>query len=246
MCGAKVYREGLGCGPGLQILKGEIEAAIVKEVGLLFASWTDTKKLMEMANEEVRSFGQQQASESVEIARELVKADEELGNIRQAIKGGLNDLESANAELARLKARREELLARQATAGQEPEVPRFDLTQMEECRRRFAEVFAQGTSEEKRAFARLFVQKIEVDPDIGEVLMHLFSRPPVPMSRGGHKKTPASAETGVQIGMVAEAGFVVEKKTRTRRWIVGTGFRMPQKLLGTVSRAWRMGDAKAK
>jgi hypothetical protein len=46
--------------------------------------------------------------------------------------------------------------------------------------------------------------------------------------------------------MVAGAGFVVEKKTRTRRWIVETVFRMPQKLLGTVSRAWRMGDAEAK
>ena len=208
MCGAKVYRKGLGCGPALQIRKEEIEDAVVEEIGLLFASWTDTRKLMEMANEEVRSFGQQQASESVEIARELVKADEELGNIRQAIKGGLNDLESANSELARLKARREELLTRQGRMGEEPEAPRFDLAQVEECRRRFAEVFAQGTSEEKRAFARLFVQKIEVDPDTGEVLMHLFSRPPVPMSRGGHKKTPASAETGVQIGMVAEAGFV--------------------------------------
>ena len=86
-------------------------------------------------------------------------------------------------------------------------MPQFDLTQVEECRRRFAEVFAQGTNEEKRAFARVFVQKIEVDPDTGEVLMHMFSRPPVPMSRGGHKRTPASEETGVQIGMVAGAGF---------------------------------------
>jgi hypothetical protein len=38
----------------------------------------------------------------------------------------------------------------------------------------------------------------------------------------------------------------VEKKTRTRRWIVETVFRMPQKILGMVSGAWRMGDAKAK
>ena len=207
VCGAKVYRKGLGCGPALQIRKEEIEAAVVEEIGLLFASWTDTKKLMEMANEEARALGQQQASESVETARELVKVEEELCNIRQAIKGGLDDLEWANSELARLKARREELLAHQAKVGEEPDVARFDLTQVEECRRRFAEVFAQGTNEEKRAFARLFVQKIQVDPGTGDVLMHLFSRPPVPVSRGGHKKTPASAETGVRIGMVAGAGF---------------------------------------
>ena len=95
---------------------------------------------------------------------------------------------------------------------------------MEECRRRFAEVFAQGTSEEQRAFARLFVQKIEVDPDTGEVLMHLFSRPPLPMSRWGHKKTPASAETGVRIGMVAGAGFVPDANSKrlplvAARWV---------------------------
>jgi hypothetical protein len=55
----------------MQIRKDAIEAAIVGEVGLLFASWTDTKKLMEMANEEARALGQQHASESVEVAREL-------------------------------------------------------------------------------------------------------------------------------------------------------------------------------
>ncbi len=184
VCGAKVYRKGLGCGPALQIRKEEIEDAVVEEIGLLFASWTDTKKLMEMANEEARALAQQQASASVETARELVRVEEELANLRQAIKGGLDDLEWANAELGRLKARREELLSRQGRIGEEPEIPRFDLAQVEECRRRFAEVFAQGTSEEQRAFAQLFVQKIEVDPDTGEVLMHLFSRPPLPMSRG--------------------------------------------------------------
>ena len=224
VCGAKVYRKGLGCGPALQIRKEEIEAAVVEEIGLLFASWTDTKKLMEMANEEVRALGQQQASESVEMARELAKVEEELANLRQAIKGGLDDLEWANAELARLKARREQLLARQGRLGAEPEVPRFDLAQVEECRRRFAEVFAQGTNQEKRDFARLFVQKIEVDPDTGEVLMHLFSRPPVSVSRGGHKKTPASVETGVRIGMVAGAVFVPDSYSEmlpltTAHWV---------------------------
>ncbi len=207
VCGAKAYRKGLGCGPGLQILKGEIEAAIVKEVGLLFDSWTDTKKLMEMVNDEVRALGQQRASESVEVARELIKADEELGNIRQAIKGGLNDLDWANAELARLKARREELLTRQGTLVAEPEAPRFDLTQVSECRRRFAEVFAQGTNEEKRAFARLFVKKTDIDPATGDVWMYLFSRPPGLAAHAGQKRTPASEETGAAIGLVAGAGF---------------------------------------
>ncbi len=61
----------------------------------------------------VRALSQQQASESVEIARELVKLEEDLSNIRQAIKGGLDDMEWANSELARLKARR--VIARQSS-----------------------------------------------------------------------------------------------------------------------------------
>ena len=95
---------------------------------------------------------------------------------------------------------------------------------MEECRRRFAGVFAHGTSEEQLAFARLFVQKIEVDPDTGEVLMHLLSRPPLPMSGRDHKKTPAPAKTGVRIGIVAGAGFVPDSYSERRplvaaRWV---------------------------
>ena len=76
----------------------------MEEIGLLFTSWTDTKKLMQTANEEARALAQQQASESVETARELIKAEEELANLRQAVKDGLDDLEWANSELARLKA----------------------------------------------------------------------------------------------------------------------------------------------
>jgi hypothetical protein len=218
VCGAKAYRRGLGCGPALHIRKDEIEAAIVEEVGLLFDSWADTKKLMEMANEELRALRQQQASESVETAREFATVEEEIGNIRQAIRAGLDDLEWANAELSRLKARREELLARQRMLGAEPKVPCFDLTQVEECRQRFAEVFAQGTNEEKRAFARLFVKKVDIDPATGDVWMYLFSRPPALLD----KRTPASVETGVAIGLVAGACYVAIHnalaEVLVRRW----------------------------
>ena len=79
-----------------------------------------SKGHMASVHEEVRALGQQQPSESLEIARGLVKVDEELGNIRQAIKAGLDDLEWANSELTRLKAQREELPARQERVGVEP------------------------------------------------------------------------------------------------------------------------------
>ena len=99
---------------------------------------------------------------------------------------------------------------------------------MEECRRRFAEVFAQGTNEEKQAFARLFVTRIEVDPATGDVWMYLFGRPPALAPRVGQKRTPASAETGVRIGVVAGAGFAALEKMRTRRWV----WRLPFQAVG--------------
>ena len=84
--------------------------------------------------------------------------------------------------------------------------------------RDFAPPVAQGTVEEKRTFARLFVQKIEVDPGTGKVLMHLFSRPPA----RAEKATPASTETGVRIGLVAGACYTAVHNALAsvlvRRW----------------------------
>jgi predicted RNase H-like nuclease (RuvC/YqgF family) len=183
------------------VRKEEIERAMVEEVGHLFESWASTKRVMEMMNDELRAVSQQQSAERVEIERELTKVDAEIANLRRAIKGGFDDLEWANEEMRRLKAQREELLGRQAGLKAEPQVPEFDLTQVEECRRRFSQVFAEGTNEGKSAFARQFVKKIEVDPDTADIWMHLFSRPP----GVARKATPASKEAGVAIGLVAGA-----------------------------------------
>ena len=51
------------------------------------------------------------------------------------------------------------------------------LALIADYRRRFTQVFAQRTNEEKRTVARCFLKKIEVDPHTGNVLMYLFSRP---------------------------------------------------------------------
>jgi hypothetical protein len=42
-----------------------------------------------------------------------------------------------------------------------------------------------------------------VDPDTGDIQMHLFGCPPM----SGSKQTPASGETGVRIGLVAGARY---------------------------------------
>lgn len=203
VCGASAYRRGLGCGEALQVRKEVIEDAVVEEVGHLFDSWADAKRLMEMMNDELQAMEQQDSAEAVEVTRELARVEEETENVRKAIKAGLDDVEWANAELRRLKEEREELLARQEKSGPRPETMRVDLSLLDECRKAFAEVFSSGTLEEKREYARLFVKRIEVNPDTGDVWMNLFSRPPLPVQ----KKTPASVETGVPIGLVTGARY---------------------------------------
>ena len=203
VCGAKAYRRGLGCGEGLQIRKEALEDAVVEEIGHLFDSWVDTKRLKQLMNEELQALEQQKSAGSVEITRELAKVGQETENLRAAIKAGLDDIGWANAELRRLKAQREQLVSQQEQAAARPEPKRVDLAFVEECKGAFGEVFANGTREEKRQFARLFVKRIDVDPETGDILMHLFGRPPTLPA----KQIPASEETGIRIGLVAGAGF---------------------------------------
>ncbi len=205
VCGSKAYRRGLGCGEGLQVRKEEIEAAVIEEVRLLFTSLTDTKRVLELVNEGVRSANEQNSAEAVEISRETSRVDQEIANIRQAIKSGLQDMEWANEELRRLKVEKDDLAERQRSLEVEPRVPEVDMTRLEEYRRRFAEVLETGTNKEKREFARLFVRKIEIDPDTWEVWISLFGLPPAVTQPQMWKRTPAEAR--VPIGLGAGVGF---------------------------------------
>ena len=92
------------------------------------------------------------------------------------------------------------------------QLTRIDLGVVERCREVFGEVFNAGTQEEKRQFVRLFIKKIDLNPDTGDILMHLFGRPPLPASR----QTPASGETGVCIGLVAGARDEVQQRKSGR------------------------------
>ncbi len=97
------------------------------------------------------------------------------------------------------------------------QLTRIDLGVVERCREVFGEVFNAGTQEEKRQFVRLFIKKIDLNPDTGDILMHLFDRPTMlaPM------QTPASKETGVRIELVAGAGFEPDSEqlsTVTAHW----------------------------
>ncbi len=190
---------------------------MVEEIGHLFDSWADTKRLMHLMNDEFQTLEHQESAESIKITKELARVEQETEHLRAAIKAGLDDMEWANAELRRLKAEREDLASRQEQTAARPEPMRVDASTVEECRGAFGEVLSAGTREEKREYARLFVKRIEVDPDTGDILMYLFGRPPVPVP----KQTPASEETGVRIRLVAGARLVADSEqlsTVTAHW----------------------------
>ncbi len=176
---------------------------MVEEIGHLFASWADTERLAQLMNDELQVQQKQESAESAELTRELARVENETENLRNAVKAGLDDIDWASAELDYLKAERADLLARQEEAAPKPKVMRVDASLVERCREAFGEVFSTGTREEKRQWVSLFMKRIEVDPDAGDILMHLFDCPTMlaPM------QTPASKETGVCIELVTGAGF---------------------------------------
>jgi len=145
----------------------------------------------------------QRSDGAIEIEQELARVEQETENLRTAIKAGFQDIAWANNELARLKTDKDELLERKGRMAVHREPAHIDLGFVEQCRKALRQVLAAGTREERRQFARLFIKKIELEPDTGDILMHLFGRPPSPPS----KQTPASEKTGVRIGSVAGACY---------------------------------------
>ncbi len=91
-------------------------------------------------------------------------------------------------------------------------------------RRRAERTLVHGQPEEKKQILRMWVAEMKLAPE--RLQVDWTYRIPEP----------------VMHSVVAGAGFVEEKKTRLRRWIVETAFRMPQRALVTVSRNRRKED----
>lgn len=70
-------------------------------------------------------------------------------------------------------------LAHQDALDKLSQDPGIGVTSVRECQRRFKEVFAQDANKEKTAFARLFVEKIEFDPDPAEFVIYIRPSPGV-------------------------------------------------------------------
>ena len=165
---------------------------------------SDTSRLKDLMNRELKAQEVRESTDTVEILSELYRVAKEKENVRQAIREGLDDVDWANEELRRLKAEKEELLTRQALVAQRPEPIRVDKTMVRRYQKAFAEVISCGTHSEKREFTRLFMKQIDLNPDTGDILMHLYSRPPGLLTKNS---TPALIKTGVPIGVVAGTGF---------------------------------------
>ena len=204
-CGASYYRKGQGCGEGFQVPKDTLERAVIQEIGGVFASCSDPLKVRKIMEDELRGRNDRETCEVESIRDEIRKVTLEMENVRNAVKAGLDDVDWANSELRVLKARKEELEAKQKEfpALHEPKV--LDHAVVEEYLKTFERTFEFGTKEEKRELVRLFVKKVELNPDTGDIAIRLLRRPPGIMMRG--KRTPARTEAGVPIGLVAGAGF---------------------------------------
>jgi len=203
VCGTRLYRKGLGCGRAFQVRKDHIEEAVLEEIGRLFNSWADTDQLMQLVQKGLSSMAKQQHASAEEDVRQLAKIDEEMNNVRNAVKAGYDDLEWANAELRRLRVDREEIVERQRQLETERALPTVTRAVIEEYRRQFVETFAFGSNEEKREFARLFVSMIEVDPDTADIFMHMYEWPAILATKNN---IPPLDRRGMHNGLVAGAG----------------------------------------
>jgi DNA invertase Pin-like site-specific DNA recombinase len=225
VCGSQPYRKGMGCGPGVYVPAEEAEALVITGIRDLLGVCTDAKGLTRGVNQELRQLWEQSTGRDPNATRSLADVERKIGNVRRAIEEGLADAAWANTRLPELLQERDKLQQEAAPGGQPPQI---DAAAALEYCQQLGKTLCQGNAAERKRIVRSWVGDMKLAPERLEV--EWTYRIPEPIMNS----------------VVAGAGFVVEKKTRTRRWIVETAFRMPQKLLGTVSRAWRMGDAKAK
>ena len=204
-CGSSAYRKGLGCGKAFYVPKDEIESAVFEEIGYRFKEFADPDKLKSLINAELGRNCNAEEVEMKNISGQMKKLEDEMTNVRKAVLGGLDDIEWANNELRRLKEASSILVARKNALEDRTSSVKVDADTVRTMLSSFCTIMESGTPSERREFARLFMQGIELDPDKGEVLMHMYCLPPG--LKSSKKRRPASVETGSSIGLVAGTGF---------------------------------------
>ena len=204
-CGSSAYRKGLGCGKAFYVPKDEIESAVFEEIGHRFKEFADPVKLNSLINAELNRNSSVEETEIKQILGRMKKLDDEMANVRKAVLGGLDDIEWANQELRRLREASEALVARKVFLEERTASVKVDISTVKFMLSSFSNIIKSGTEDERKELAGLFMKGIELDPDKGEVLMHMYKLPPA--LKSSRKRRPASLETGSSFGMVAGTGF---------------------------------------
>ncbi len=183
---------------------------------------TDPNGFVREVNAELRALWEASNGYDPHAAGHLKDLERKIANIWQAIEDGITDTATANSRLATLQAEREKLRSAVTVSGERPQI---DTETALSHRRQIEKTLAEGSPTEQKEVLRPWPGDIKLAPERLEV--EWTYRIPEPVMHSA----------------VAGARFVEEKKTSFRRWIVENAFRMPYRLVETVSQIQRVGDS---
>ena len=179
VCGSQPYRRGMGCGPGVYVPQGQMEAEVMEGLRGLMGVCTDAKGFTREFNAELRCIWESSTGHDPAAARKIEVIDTKIANIRRAVEEGLGDAAWANSRLGELQAEREALAGASAVAGQPPQI---DAKTALAYRRQTEEVLAQGDPAERKRILRTWVQEMKLAP--GRLEVEITYRIPEPVMNG--------------------------------------------------------------
>ncbi len=168
VCGSAQYRRSLGCGPGVFVDKQLIEDTIMESVASRFDEWSDPARFAKLVNDAVSDLAQRDTTGAAENARRIEEIEAKIGNVRQAIEGGLSDVQWANTRLRDLALERDEFLSKSSPVGDVLGSIRLDQKSILAFRERFSTLVEGAPNQERRDLVRCFVDGMEIRPSAKE------------------------------------------------------------------------------
>ena len=166
VCGSQPYRRGMGCGPGVYVPQGEVEAEVVQGLEALLGVCTDPQGFTRQVNEELRRMWEGSVGCDADAPRKIEAIDAKIANVRQAIEDGLADAGWANARLGELSAERAAL---EGTRGRLGKAPQVDAKTAMAYRRDFGRLMAHGEPADRKRIVRAWVEELKLAPERWEV-----------------------------------------------------------------------------
>lgn len=166
VCGSQPYRQGMGCGPGVYVQQGQVEAEVLRGVRQVLDLCADPRGFTAKVNRELRQLWETSTGFRPDSAARIADIAKKIGNIRQAVEDGLGDGVWANGRLAELVRERDEISANAAATGGPPQL---DVDTVMKYRRDTEKVFRQGEPAERKRLLRNWVQEVKLAPESLEV-----------------------------------------------------------------------------